>query len=104
MDILARVAALPDGPFCVGFAAESENLLEYAETKRKNKRLPLIAANLVQHTMGGDENELVLIDDAGRHPLPRGPKLAQARALIAHIAKLMNEQPAKVAKLRTQRR
>lgn len=91
VDILGRVAAMRDGPFCVGFAAESENLLGYAEAKRAKKNLPLIAANLVQQAMGGDENELTLIDDAGRHPLPRGPKIVQARALIDHVAKLFSK-------------
>jgi phosphopantothenoylcysteine decarboxylase / phosphopantothenate---cysteine ligase len=98
VDILAHVAALPSPPFCVGFAAESENLLEYAETKRKKKNIPLIAANLVQNAMGCDENQLTLIDDSGRHPLPHGPKILQARALINHIAKLLAKGPAKLAK------
>jgi phosphopantothenoylcysteine decarboxylase/phosphopantothenate--cysteine ligase len=102
-DILARVASLQNGPFCVGFAAESENLLEYAETKRKKKNIALIAANLVQNAIGRDENELVLIDDAGHHPLPRGSKISQARALIKHIAKLLNKRPTKVANLRARR-
>ncbi|HVK55953.1 MAG TPA: bifunctional phosphopantothenoylcysteine decarboxylase/phosphopantothenate--cysteine ligase CoaBC [Burkholderiales bacterium] len=98
VDILAHVAALPNPPFCVGFAAESENLLEYAEAKRKKKNIPLIAANLVQNAMGFDENQLTLIDNAGRHPLPRGSKILQARALINHIAKLLANGPAKLAK------
>ncbi|MES2353222.1 MAG: bifunctional phosphopantothenoylcysteine decarboxylase/phosphopantothenate--cysteine ligase CoaBC [Pseudomonadota bacterium] len=94
-DILARIASLPNGPFCVGFAAESENLLEYAEAKRKKKNIPLIAANLVQNTMGFDDSALVLIDDAGIHQLPPGPKLSQARALINHIARLLNAKTVK---------
>jgi len=94
-DVLAHVAALPNGPFCVGFAAESENLLGHAELKRKKKNIPLIAANLVQSAMGSDENELVLIDHVGRHPLPRASKALQARALIEHIAKLLAERPTK---------
>ena len=103
IDILARVAALPDGPFCVGFAAESENLLGHAEAKRLRKNLPLIAANLVQHAIGRDENELTLIDAAGQHPLPRGTKIAQARALIVHLAKLFDNRPAKLARLQAER-
>jgi phosphopantothenoylcysteine decarboxylase/phosphopantothenate--cysteine ligase len=87
-DILASVSALADPPFCVGFAAESENLDEFAEAKRRRKNLPLLAANLVQTAFGADDNELVLFDDAGRHPLPRTSKLAQARLLIAHLSKL----------------
>lgn len=86
-DILAHVAALPNAPFCVGFAAESENLLENAEAKRRSKKLPLLVANLVQQAVGSDENELTLLDDNGAHPLPRSSKDALARQLIAHIAK-----------------
>ncbi len=87
-DILASVSALPEPPFCVGFAAESENLDEFAEAKRRRKNLPLLAANFVQTAFGADDNELVLFDDDGRHPLPRASKLEQARMLIAHISKL----------------
>lgn len=85
-DILATVAALPQPPFCVGFAAESERLEEYAEAKRKRKNLPLLAANLAQAAIGADENEIILFDDAGRHPLPAGPKSQVARELITYIA------------------
>lgn len=85
-DILASVAALPDAPYCVGFAAESEQLDEHAAKKRLRKKIPLIAANLVQDGFGGDSNRLVLFDDAGRHPLPAGSKLGLARQLIAEIA------------------
>ncbi len=87
-DIVSNVVNLPNPPFCVGFAAESENLHEYAEMKRRRKNLPLLAANLVQTAIGGDDNELVLFDDDGDHPLPRAPKITLARQLIAHIAKL----------------
>lgn len=87
-DILATVAAMPQPPFCVGFAAESERLEEYAEAKRKRKKLPLLAANLAQAAIGADENELILFDDAGRHPLPPGPKLQVARELIRYIARV----------------
>jgi phosphopantothenoylcysteine decarboxylase/phosphopantothenate--cysteine ligase len=87
-DILAYVAALPKPPFCVGFAAESEKLHEYAEAKRRRKKLPLLAANLAQHAIGADDNELTLFDDRGTHPLARAPKQVLARQLVAHIAKL----------------
>jgi len=92
-DILAHVAGLEKPPFCVGFAAESRNLDEYAQDKRRRKRIPLLAANLVQEAIGADDNELVLFDDAGRHVLPRAPKLEQARALIARAAELINRAP-----------
>lgn len=88
-DILADVAALPSPPFCVGFAAESRNLDEYAQRKRATKRIPLIVGNLIQHGFGGDDNTLVLFDDQGRHPLVPATKMELARQLIAHIAKLM---------------
>ncbi|MFA7240845.1 MAG: bifunctional phosphopantothenoylcysteine decarboxylase/phosphopantothenate--cysteine ligase CoaBC [Sulfuricellaceae bacterium] len=89
-DILASVANRPDAPFCVGFAAESENLHEHAEAKRRRKKLPLIVANLAQNALGSDENELVLFDDGGTHPLPRAAKKILARQLIEHIASLVS--------------
>lgn len=85
-DILAYVANLPKPPFCVGFAAESENLYEYAELKRRAKKLPLLVGNIAQHAIGSDENELVLFDDNGSHALPRADKLTLARQLMQHIA------------------
>jgi phosphopantothenoylcysteine decarboxylase / phosphopantothenate---cysteine ligase len=92
-DILATVAARKRPPFCVGFAAETENLEAYADAKRKRKKLPLLAANLAQHAFGADDNQLILFDDQGRHELPRAPKLVLARQLIAHIAKLSAKKP-----------
>ncbi len=93
-DILAHVAALPDAPFCVGFAAESEKLHEHATAKRKKKKIPLLAANLAQHAIGADENELTLFDDDGTHLLPRAPKETVARQLVDHIAALMKRTAA----------
>jgi phosphopantothenoylcysteine decarboxylase/phosphopantothenate--cysteine ligase len=89
-DILAEVAALPDAPFCVGFAAETEHLAENAEAKRLRKKLPLLVGNLAQDTLGQDAAELVLFDDRGQHPLPRADKLTQARHLIRHLATLLD--------------
>lgn len=88
-DILADVASLPNAPFCVGFAAESENLLEYAEAKRKAKKLPLIVANLVTEAMGSDVNSVTLLDKNGAYPLPLAPKAEVAKLLCQHIAKLL---------------
>ncbi len=88
-DILANVSNLPNPPFCVGFAAESENLYEFAEHKRRRKNLPLLAANLLQDAFGGDDSELVLLDDQGAHPLPRAPKLVLARQLLRHVVKML---------------
>lgn len=90
-DILAKVASLPNRPFCVGFAAESENLLAYAEQKRRAKKLPLIAANLVSDSLGTDQTSITLLDDAGEHPLPRGNKSEVARLLLQHIAHMIHE-------------
>ena len=89
-DILAEVASLPNAPFCVGFAAESENLLEYAEAKRKAKKLPLLVANLVSESMGQDEASITLLDDKGSHPQQRAAKNVLALALLTHISKLLN--------------
>lgn len=97
-DILANVVNLPDPPFCVGFAAESESLYEYAEHKRRRKNLPLLAANLIQDAFGGDDSELVLLDDKGAHPLPRAPKLVLARQLLKHVAAMLKEQKPKTEK------
>ena len=88
-DILAEVAARPQPPFCVGFAAESRDLATYAEGKRRAKKLPLVVGNLVQDGMGGDDNQVVLFDDDGAHPLPAGDKLAVARGIVAHIARML---------------
>jgi len=87
-DIIEEVARRPNPPFCVGFAAESENLEQNAEAKRRRKKLPLLAANLAQAAIGADESELVLFDDDGVHRMVRASKIELARALIRHIAKL----------------
>jgi phosphopantothenoylcysteine decarboxylase / phosphopantothenate---cysteine ligase len=88
-DILAAVAALEKRPFCVGFAAETENLIEYAQAKRRKKKIPLLAANLAQAAFGRDDNALTLFDDAGEHVLDRAPKIVLARRLVAHIARML---------------
>jgi phosphopantothenoylcysteine decarboxylase/phosphopantothenate--cysteine ligase len=90
-DILTYVAKLPKPPFCVGFAAESENLREHATAKRKAKNIPLLAANLAQQAIGSDKNDLILFDDAGEHVLPHADKLTLARALLQHAAKLYRQ-------------
>jgi len=87
VDILATVAARKKAPFCVGFAAESHDVLENADAKRRRKKVPLIVANRAQDALGSDANEVTLLDDAGAHPLPRMDKLALARALVGEIAK-----------------
>jgi phosphopantothenoylcysteine decarboxylase/phosphopantothenate--cysteine ligase len=86
-DILASVAALPNKPYCVGFAAESENLLEYGRAKRERKGIPLLIGNIGPQTFGSDRNELVLFDEHGHVALPAAHKRDLARELIAEIAR-----------------
>ena len=87
-DILATVAALPAAsrPYCVGFAAESHDLVRHAREKLQRKGVPLIVGNIGPDTFGRDDNTLVLVDAAGEHPLPPGPKLQLARELVREIA------------------
>jgi phosphopantothenoylcysteine decarboxylase/phosphopantothenate--cysteine ligase len=87
-DILEYVAALSAPPFCVGFAAEAENLEANAEAKRRKKGLPLMVANLAQDAIGSDECALTLLDGSGQHHLPKASKVEQARHLIRHTALL----------------
>jgi phosphopantothenoylcysteine decarboxylase/phosphopantothenate--cysteine ligase len=90
-DILAAVAALPAAqrPWCVGFAAESHDLVKHARDKRVRKGVPLIVGNLGPATFGRDDNALVLVDAAGERELPHGPKLRLARQLVREIAERM---------------
>jgi phosphopantothenoylcysteine decarboxylase/phosphopantothenate--cysteine ligase len=89
-DILARVAASPRAQsralYCVGFAAESHDLLANAQAKRLRKGVPLLVGNLGPATFGQDDNALLLIDDQSTLELPRAPKLTLARALMGHLA------------------
>ncbi|MEO7246035.1 MAG: bifunctional phosphopantothenoylcysteine decarboxylase/phosphopantothenate--cysteine ligase CoaBC [Rubrivivax sp.] len=87
-DILAAVAALPQSqrPWCVGFAAETQDLVRYARDKLVRKGVPLIVGNLGPATFGRDDNALVLVDAAGERELPPGPKLGLARLLVQEIA------------------
>ena len=91
-DILAEVAALPTPPLCVGFAAETRNLAEYAQKKRTAKKIPLIVGNLIEHGFGGDDNTLILFDDNGQLPLTPAPKIELARQLMARIATLLENR------------
>ena len=91
-DILLTVSRLPSPPFCVGFAAETDQLEKNATLKRRQKNLPLLVANLAQDAIGSDESELMLLDDHGKHMLPKAPKIEQARHLIKHISALYELQ------------
>ena len=90
-DILAEIAHSPRATsgalFCVGFAAESHDLLAHATAKRARKGVPLLVGNIGPATFGQDDNALLLIDAQGAQELPRNSKLALARQLVAEIAK-----------------
>ena len=89
-DILATVAqsphALTGDLFCVGFAAESEDLLAHASAKRLRKGVPLLVGNIGPATFGQDDNALLLIDAHGHRELPRASKRLLAQQLVADIA------------------
>ncbi len=86
-DILAGVAARPDAPYCVGFAAESEDLERNGQEKRLRKGVPLLVANIGHATFGRDDNELLLIDAEGMRRLDRAPKDRLAGELVTEIAR-----------------
>jgi phosphopantothenoylcysteine decarboxylase/phosphopantothenate--cysteine ligase len=86
VDILAAVAALPHPPYCVGFAAESEDVVDNAKRKLASKKVQLVVGNRAQDMFGADGSELFLVDAAGVTTLEHAGKLAQARRLIAEIA------------------
>ena len=85
-DILASAAAKHDGPWCVGFAAETENLSEYAHQKRLRKGIPMLIGNLAQHVMDADHTTVSIFDDQGEHALPLSHKQDAARQLVYAIA------------------
>jgi phosphopantothenoylcysteine decarboxylase/phosphopantothenate--cysteine ligase len=90
IDILAAVAAtgsVSGWPYCVGFAAESENLVEYGAVKRARKNVPLLVGNIGPRTFGQDENTVILFDEQGHTVLPTAPKLTLARQIVSEIAK-----------------
>jgi phosphopantothenoylcysteine decarboxylase/phosphopantothenate--cysteine ligase len=96
-DILATVAALPSAPYCVGFAAESDDVIDNARRKLAGKKVPLMVANRAQDVFGTDNSELSLIDSHGVTALPTADKLVQARRLITEIAARLVRGPAPTA-------
>lgn len=90
-DILAEIAHSPRATsgalFCVGFAAESHDLLAHATAKRARKGVPLLVGNIGPATFGQDDNALLLVDAQGSQEFPHNSKLALARQLVAEIAK-----------------
>jgi phosphopantothenoylcysteine decarboxylase/phosphopantothenate--cysteine ligase len=89
-DILATIAKSARGAsgelFCVGFAAESHDLLAHATAKRLRKGVPLLVGNIGPATFGQDDNALLLVDAAGARELPHASKQALAVQLIDDIA------------------
>jgi phosphopantothenoylcysteine decarboxylase/phosphopantothenate--cysteine ligase len=94
-DILATVAqgerARSGALYCVGFAAESHDLLANAQAKRARKGVPLLVGNIGPATFGQDDNALLLVDEKGTIELARDSKLALARKLIADIARRLEK-------------
>ena len=86
-DILASVARRPDAPYCVGFAAESEDLVHHATEKRARKGVPLLVGNLGPATFGQDDNTLILVDEHGTRTLPADSKTALARWLAQELGR-----------------
>jgi phosphopantothenoylcysteine decarboxylase/phosphopantothenate--cysteine ligase len=97
-DILATLAKSPRAAkgdlFCVGFAAESHDLLAHATAKRARKQVPLLVGNIGPATFGQDDNALLLVDANGTKEIPRNSKLALARLLVAEIAARIAKQAA----------
>ena len=85
-DILATIAKLPNAPYCVGFAAESEHVIVYAQAKRIKKNIPLMIANQGPATFGSEYNQVSLVTAEGVTTLPNMRKDALAQQLIQAIA------------------
>ncbi|OSI16715.1 phosphopantothenate synthase [Neisseria dentiae] len=88
-DILASVAKLPEPPFCVGFAAESENVLEHARAKRVKKGIPMLVANDVATAMGKTVNRITIITETGETAFPEIGKRQAAQAVVERLAGLL---------------
>ena len=97
-DILGRVAASERARqgalYCVGFAAESHDLLAHAQAKRERKQVPLLVGNIGPDTFGQDDNALLLVDADGAVEVPRASKQVLARLLVQEIARRLPTQPA----------
>lgn len=90
-DILATVAASERARsgalYCVGFAAESHDLLAHAQAKRARKGVPLLVGNIGPDTFGRDDNALLLVDEHGSTELPRASKRVLAQQLVQDIGR-----------------
>ena len=95
-DILQTVAAAEKPPFCVGFAAETQSVVEYARGKLQRKRLKMIVANDVSRSdigFGSEDNAVIVIDAGGEYPLPLASKQQIARQLTEMIAQRPQSEP-----------
>ena len=90
-DILASVAALPKPPFCIGFAAESEKVLEYARAKRLRKGIPMLIANDVSQAMGKSTNQITIITDDEELSFPEKEKLQVAEEIVQSLARHLDK-------------
>lgn len=90
-DILASVAKLPEPPFCIGFAAESHNIIEHARAKRLKKGIPMLVANDVAVAMGKPVNRITIIDDQGETALPQTDKNTAAQAIVDRLVQLLSK-------------
>ena len=87
----APAAAPPGAPFCIGFAAESHNVLEHARAKRLKKSIPMLVANEVSIAMGSSRNQVTIIDAYGDTPLPEMSKHDTAAAIVQHLSTLLHQ-------------
>ena len=91
-DILAQVAALPNAPFCIGFALETDDVISKARDKMRRKKIPFMIANTAKENLGTEDATLIVITEQSIHPLPRAAKIVQARRLIAMIASRFEQE------------
>ena len=95
-DLLAEVARLRPAPYCVGFAAETDDIVENARAKLAKKGVPLVVANDGPRAFGSDDNAVTLVDAAGETAWPPAPKAEIARRLVIEIARRLGEAAAAV--------
>ena len=93
-DILASVARRTMAPYCVAFAAESDDVVTRAATKRERKGIPLIFGNIGPTTFGREDNELIMIEASGSVSFGRASKQALATRLVAELARRLPDETA----------
>ena len=90
IDILKEVGLSKNKIFKVGFAAESENLIENAKKKLRTKNLDLIVANLIQESMGLEDTKVSIIDKNTVIDVPKSNKIETAKVILEEIARHMS--------------